>query len=88
MAMTVRVAYFAQVVVNQVGAVVDRDAPTTTLKDVLTSSSEYRIAPDTTNPSTNTPTPYPTLVDYLTREAAAGYKASFVSPAMVITYLG
>ena len=89
--MNVRIAYLAPIGINPVGKVVNKNDPNTTLRDVMSSSSEIRVVHSNTNPSTGDPvavppTTYPTLEEYLVREAVAGYKASFVSATMIITY--
>ena len=91
--MNVHIAHFIQVGISPVGGVVNKNDPKTTYRDIIVSSSEQRIAYDLNNASTGDPnavprSDFPTLEQYLTREAAIGYKATFVSPSMVITYNG
>lgn len=93
MALDVHVAYITIIGINSLGQVVNKLNPTTTYRDVVNSSTEPRVAPDPSNPSTGDPnatppTTYPTIKDYLVREAAAGYKASFISATMIVSYNG
>ena len=85
--MTVHVALLQLVDVNSLGAVVDKSAASTTIKNALMLSKDWRVMPDSTNPSTGTPPgDYPTLTTYLEREAAAGYQLTYMNQTTIVTY--
>ena len=91
--MLVHIAYMQYVGVNPLGKVVSKSSPSTTYNDVMTSTQQLRVSPNPVNPSTGDPlatppTTFPTIDDYLIREALAGYKATFISATMIVSYNG
>lgn len=91
--MNVRVAYLAPFQVNAIGKVYVSNDPNVTYRDRMSSSSQIRVVHNSNNPSTGDPdanpsTAYPTIEEYLVREAAAGYKATLISATMIVSYNG
>jgi hypothetical protein len=54
---------------EETGAVIDRNASTTTIKQMLKTRKEWRVVPDADNANT---TGYPTIAAYLSLEHTAG----------------
>jgi hypothetical protein len=81
--MASRVAHLREYDVNDAGAIVDRNASTTTIKAMLTVHKEWRVVPDADNDNT---AGYPTIADYLEAEDTDGRKfKGMIGLTMIVT---
>ena len=76
------VAELTIVPIDPVGNVVDKNK--VSIARMMTASSEIRVLPDAALANT---TDYPTVKDYLNREAADGYVLAHLDQTYVITYV-
>lgn len=67
--MASKVAYIKEFDVDAGGNVIDRNSPSTTIKQMLTANKSWRVVEDATNPNTNG---YPTIEEYLDLEKTSG----------------
>ena len=65
------------------GQTFDKNAPTTSIKDVLYSSTEPRIIIDPAIPNSAN---NPTIQNYILLEAISGYVVSHIDQTMIISY--
>lgn len=81
--MASRVAQLREYDVSAAGEVVDRNASTTTIKQMLTVHKEWRVVPD---PANDNSTGYPTIAAYLEAEDADGRKfKGMIGHTMIVT---
>lgn len=66
------------------GTPVDKNDPSTTFNDVLSSSTEPRVLPDPNIPNS---AGYPTIKQYLEDEAGDDYVLKYMDQYIIITYL-
>lgn len=79
-ATTVRTAYMGLSRVSTTGTVLGNSP---TVMERANSSQELRVQP---TPDSDNADDYPTLGDYLQREAADGYKAQVITNTIIVTY--
>lgn len=65
------------------GARIDKGNPNTTINNVLNSTMDYLVIPDTDVPNS---AGYPAVKTYLTLEAAGGFKLQYMDQNKIITY--
>jgi hypothetical protein len=86
-AITAHVAQIAFMAINKrTGQPLNKKDPDTTIADTLAAEYKQVILPDTTNPSSTTPTKYPTINEYIQREAGAGFKVQYMNQNTIVTY--
>ncbi len=83
MAVNVHIVRVRFVAVSPAGVVIDKNAATTTINDVLRSEHQHRVIPTAAVPSSEDG---PTIEDYIIAEAAAGYKVHHMDQTTIITY--
>lgn len=83
MAIGIHIAKVALMPVNSLGTVIDKNAPQTTIKQMLTTSSEHRVVEDA---AISTTTGNPTIDNYLKAEAAIDYVLYHMDQYNIITY--
>jgi hypothetical protein len=84
MALTVHVASFRLMNVDVNGNPIDKNDKSTSISQLSYTRMETLVIPDSSVPNT---TGYPTIKEYLEREATDGFKLNHLSQTMVITYL-
>ena len=89
MAVEIRVAVLKLVNINGVGDVVDKDAPGTTLADIVKApGTEFRVIANGTGASESpNATGFPTLEDYLAAEATDSFALAHLDQSRVITQM-
>lgn len=78
--MAVSIAQIVLIPVDTMGNVVNKN--TATIKDMMTASSEHRVAPNPYNTNSNN---YPTIEEYIVLEDAAGRKLAHMDQYKIIT---
>lgn len=89
--MAIHIAKLGQYRINRAGRVISVNDSSTTLRDVLDCSTEWRVTPDpaipsTGNPAAVPPTTYPTMEEYLVREEVAGFRLGTLNIGIIVTY--
>lgn len=79
--MQVHVATFREIQITSTGDVKARN--TMTIGEAATATTSIRVDVESDNANTNG---YPTLKEYLEREAADGYKLQHMDQSYIITY--
>ena len=84
MAVEIRRAVFALAQVSPSGTIIDKNAPTTTIKTMLTASSEFRVS--ATGGVASSPNATGVTLDaYLIAEASEGFQLAHIDQTQVIT---
>lgn len=69
--------------VDSVGNVVDKNSPSTTIRQAMETSHEHRVIPNSTVPNS---AGYPRVGDYLELEAGDDYVLNHMDQTTIITY--
>jgi hypothetical protein len=84
MPLTVHVVNTRLVNVDNTGTIIDKNSKDTTINQLKNTRMESRIIPDSNVPSS---AGYPTIKEFLTLEAAAGFKLHHMDQTYIVTYL-
>jgi hypothetical protein len=86
MAVSIHYVNVGLVKVDASGNVISKDDPSTTIRDVMNSSTEHRVIPRTTGPASSANSAgYPTVAQYLALEAAADHALAYMDQSTIVT---